>query len=167
MWSFAMKSIFRLSVLAALFLGLSISTSAQQRSNDADRPRIDRPEQMKKMHAHQQHHRPARMIMRLDLNEEQTKQVEEIRLSGQKEMLPLRNLLREKNARLQTLTTSDNYDQNAVDQIVDEISEIRANMLSMKITHRQQIREILTEKQRIKFDTHQRNSVKRQPRFGM
>lgn len=167
MWSFAMKSILKLSILTALFLGLSISTSAQQRSNDADRPRIDRQEQMKKMHANQRQHRPARMIMRLDLNEEQTKQIEEIRLSGQKEMLPLRNLLREKNARLQTLTTSEKYDQSAVDQIVDEISEIRADMLSMRITHRQQIREILTEEQRIKFDAHQSNSNKRQPRFGM
>lgn len=162
-----MKSILKLSVLTALILGLSISTSAQQRSNDADRPRIDRQEQMKKMRANQQQHRPARMMMRLNLNEEQRKQIEEIRLSGQKEMLPLRNLLREKNARLRTLTTSDNYDENAVDQIVDEISEIRADMLSMRITHRQQIREILTEEQRIKFDAHQRNSNKRQPRFGM
>lgn len=162
-----MKSILRLSLLAALILGLSISTSAQQRSNDADRPRIDRQEQIKKMRANQQHHRPARMMMRLDLNEEQTKGIKEIRLSGQKEMLPYRNLLREKNARLRTLTTSDTYDQNAVDQIIDEISEIRAEMLSMRIAHRQQIREILTEEQRIKFDAHQRNSVKRQPRFGM
>lgn len=162
-----MKSILRLFLLTTLFLGLSISSSAQQRSNDADRPRIDRQEQMKKMRMNQQQPHPARMIMRLNLNEEQIKQIEEIRLSGQKEMLPLRNLLREKNARLRTLTTSDTYDQNAIDQIIDEISKIRADMLNMRITHRQEVRMVLTDEQRIKFDSHHRNSVKRQPRFGI
>lgn len=159
-----MKSFFTLSVLATLIFGLSISSSAQQRTKKADRPHIDRQEHMKKMRAGQQH---SRQMMRLNLTEEQTEQFKAIRLAGQKEMLPLRNLLREKNARLKTLTTSESYDKAAVDQLIDEISEIRGDMLSLRISHKQQFRELLTDEQRITFDTTHRNSMKRQPRFGM
>jgi len=161
-----MKPILKVSVLMALVFGLTISVSAQQRSNDADRPRIDRQEQMKKMRANQgQQHQ--RMLTMLELSEVQREQIQEIRLNGQKGMLPLRNALQEKRARLRTLNTSEDYNKEAINEVVAEIGELRTAMLTMRMAHRQQVREILTDEQRIKFDSRQRNSTKRQPRNGI
>lgn len=42
MWSLFVKPIFETSVLMALVFGLIMSVSAQQGSNNTDRPHIDR-----------------------------------------------------------------------------------------------------------------------------
>lgn len=161
-----MKSILKLSVLTALVFALSVNASAQQRLNNPDRLRGDRQSQMQKMHSNQGNQHQQMMNM-LDLNEEQSEQIETIHLNGQKSMLPLRNTLREKNARLRTLTTSESYDEKAVNEVIEEISEIRAAMLTMRTSHRRQIRELLTEEQHIKFDSFQQNSLRRQHKRGM
>jgi Spy/CpxP family protein refolding chaperone len=96
-----------------------------------------------------------RMMTQLNLTDEQRDKVEEIHLNGQKGMLPLRNNIQEKNAQLRTLRTSADYDEAAVNALIEEIGELRTAMMAMRTGHQQQIREILTEEQRIKFDTMQ------------
>lgn len=157
-----MKILLKSVTLTALVMALAVSTNAQQRfNNNPDRPRTDRQAQMYKMRANQgvQHQR---LVAILDLSAEQQEQIEEIRLNGQKGMLPLRNNLQEKNARLTTLTTSDEYNEKAVNELIAEISELRGAMMIMQNNNRQQIRELLTESQRVKFDTFHVNHP-RQP----
>lgn len=92
--------------------------------------------------------------MRLpNLTDEQKEQIKAIRLNGQKEALPLRNELMEKKARLRTLTTSEDYNENSVNNTIDEISELEASLMKLRQNHRQEVREILTEEQRIIFDS--------------
>ncbi|MEX2602918.1 MAG: Spy/CpxP family protein refolding chaperone, partial [Gracilimonas sp.] len=91
----------------------------------------------------------------LNLSEEQLEQVQEHWLNGQKEMLPLRNQLQEKNARLQTLTTSANYDEKAVNALVKEIGDLQNQILAKRVAHRQEMRNLLTDEQRITFDSFQ------------
>lgn len=158
-----MKTILKFSVLTALILTLSLSANAQQRANNSEKPRGDRQEQMKKMQADRQQ----RMMSILDLSAEQRDQVKEVRLNNQKGMLPFRNAMQEKNAKLRTLTTADNYDEEAVKELISEIADLRSAMLTMQIAHRQQIRELLTEEQRIKFDTFRQNSSMRHQRRGI
>ena len=108
-----------------------------------------------------------RMMIRLNLTEEQKTKIEEIHLNGQKAMIPLRHKIREKNAQLRRLKMSEEYDETAVNVLIEEIGELRTAMMVMRTAHMQQVRELLTPEQRIKFDAHQQNSMKRQSRFGM
>ncbi|MEQ9263725.1 MAG: periplasmic heavy metal sensor [Balneolaceae bacterium] len=92
--------------------------------------------------------------MRLpNLTDEQKEQIKAIRLNGQKEALPLRNELMEKKARLRTLTTSEDYNEKSVNNTIDDISELEASLMKLRQNHRQEVREILTEEQRIVFDS--------------
>lgn len=90
----------------------------------------------------------------LDLSEAQEKQIEELRTAHAKEMLPLRNTLNEKEARLQTLRTAEKYDKAAVEKVLTEISNIKLQMAKSREAHRQDVRALLTDEQRVKFDMH-------------
>jgi len=70
-----------------------------------------------------------------------------------KEMLPLKNELAEKMAHLKTLTTKDKVDMAAINATIDEIVVIKGKMMKLQVAHKQEIRKLLTEEQRIIFDT--------------
>ncbi|MDR9417969.1 Spy/CpxP family protein refolding chaperone [Gracilimonas sp.] len=153
-----MKLLSKILATVILFTAFAIQANAQQRQK-MERPKTERMEKMKTMRANQMD-RHQNMMRMLDLTEEQREQIKEIHLKGQKEMLPLRNQIREHRAKLQTLTTGDNYDENSVSELVNEMSELHAKMMLKRISHRQEIRELLTDEQRIKFDTfHMRNKA--------
>ena len=107
-----------------------------------------------------------RMVQYLQLTAEQQEQIQNIRLNGQKSMQPLRLQMQEKNARLRTLTLSGNYDQTAVNNLISEIGDLHASMLKMRISHRQQIRSLLTKDQQVKFDNFHLNMKNRNGRMG-
>jgi Spy/CpxP family protein refolding chaperone len=150
-----MKNIIKFSVLSALLIGLTVDVSAQQQNRRMqDQAKGDCQGQMMNR-ADRQGQNQQRMMTQLNLTDEQRDKVEEIHLNGQKGMLPLRNNIQEKNAQLRTLRTSADYDEAAVNALIEEIGELRTAMMAMRTGHQQQIREILTEEQRIKFDTMQ------------
>jgi len=88
----------------------------------------------------------------LDLSEEQLKQIEELHLNFQKESLPARNKIREKWAQLHTLIT-ESGDQSKIDQLIDEIGDLQVTIDKQRIKTHLKIRALLTEEQKIKFDT--------------
>ncbi len=81
-------------------------------------------------------------------------------------MLPLRNQIREKNARLSTLTTSENYDKDKVNALVKEIGDLRTQMMMTKVEHRQEIRSLLNEEQQINFDLLRQKKLDKKMRHG-
>jgi len=89
-----------------------------------------------------------------DLTEAQKTQLTEMRAANMKEMLPLRNELQEKQAHLNTISTGDNVNLNDVYKVIDEISTIKTNMAKNRAKHRQEVRKILTDDQRVFFDMH-------------
>lgn len=95
-----------------------------------------------------------RMAAYLDLTEEQQTQVEALRLNNKKEMLPLKNQMNEMKAKLQTLSTAENADMNAINTQIDKMGELRTQIMKNKAAHKQEFRKILTDDQRILFDTH-------------
>ncbi len=158
--SFTMRILLRSITLTALVLALSVNLNAQQRFNNPDRPRGDRQMQMQNMLGDQGAHHQ-RLISMLDLSDEQKEQIQSIHLNGQKEMLTLRTTLQQKRAELRTLTIGDNYDKGKVAQLAEEIGDLHTQMLTKRTTHQQQIKEVLTEEQRIKFDTFHMNKMGR------
>lgn len=98
----------------------------------------------------------------LNLTEEQQLKINELRTSYLKEMLPYNNEMNEKTARLRTLTTAENINQKEIDKLIDDMSAARAKQMKQKIAHQQEIRSLLTDEQRVIFDSSNRGSGQRQ-----
>ncbi len=98
-----------------------------------------------------------------DLTQEQQDELMELRTAHLKDMQDDRNALAEKRVRLQSLRTSDDPDMTTINKTLDEMSEIRTGMQKEKETHIQNIRNVLTDSQRVYFDARKA----RGPRVGM
>jgi Spy/CpxP family protein refolding chaperone len=138
--------------IALTLVGLSGITYAQQGAPKNS----DRME--KKREFRQQNNRMAAIP---DLTDQQKQQIRELMLETRKEMLPLQNQMREKAARLKTLRTAENADINAINTMVEEISGIRAEMMKTRLASEQEIRALLTEDQRVVFDSRRQMHMKR------
>lgn len=97
------------------------------------------------------------MMWDLNLTDEQKEKIEAIRLKTQKEMLGIRNQLGEKQARLRTLTTGDTYNEREVNKVIEEIGALNTRKMKLHVSHRQEIRNLLDEQQRLKFDSRGHN----------
>ena len=90
-----------------------------------------------------------------NLTEEQQKKIDELKVPHQKEMLMLRNQLQEKKAHLQTIRTADKVDMNAINTTIDEIGAIQVDKMKKREAHKQDVRKLLTDEQRVAFDMRQ------------
>jgi Spy/CpxP family protein refolding chaperone len=88
-----------------------------------------------------------------NLTDEQKEQIAKLRTENMKAMLDSRNQIQEKMARLHTLQTADKPDMNAINSVIDEIAELKATMAKTRAAHRQKIRSLLTDEQRVIFDS--------------
>ncbi len=98
---------------------------------------------------------PGQMMMNRipNLTEEQKDQIKALRLEMMKKALPVRNLIAEKRARLRSLQTEKNVNLKKVNALIDEIAGLKADIAKMRAAKKQQIRRLLTEEQRIIFDS--------------
>ena len=88
-----------------------------------------------------------------DLSEEQKTQIQNLRTEHMKTVLPLKNQLAEMQARLQTLSTAENADMSQIDKTIEEMGEFRTFLMKEGAAHRQTIRKLLTDEQRVAFDS--------------
>lgn len=84
--------------------------------------------------------------------EEQKESMKALRLETAKQVKPLRNELNELEARQKTLTTANNADVKAINKNIDKMSEVKAAIAKIHAKQHQEIRNMLTEEQLIKFD---------------
>lgn len=85
--------------------------------------------------------------------EEQKEAMKKLRLESAKEIKPLKNELRELQAKQQTLTTADNADLKAINKNIDKMSDVKAGIAKIMAKKQQEIRSMLTDEQLIKFDS--------------
>lgn len=95
-----------------------------------------------------------RMAQMLDLTEAQQAQIDELRTAHLKEMQVFRNKMGELRAKQRTLSTGDNVDLKTVNANIDEITALQNTMMKAREAHHQDVREILTEEQRVIFDSN-------------
>lgn len=91
-----------------------------------------------------------------DLTQEQQDKIDALRTTQMKDMQTFRNQLDEKRAHLQTLRSADKADMKAIDKTIDEMGAIRTQMMKKREQHIQDIRNLLTDEQRVYFDNHKR-----------
>ncbi|KAA3600953.1 MAG: hypothetical protein DWQ06_09025 [Calditrichaeota bacterium] len=88
-----------------------------------------------------------------DLTESQKDQIEKLRTEHMKKTLPMKNEVGEKEARLRTLTTAENVNMSKVNSVIEDIGELKTKMAKEREAHRQEIRKLLNDKQRVMFDS--------------
>jgi Spy/CpxP family protein refolding chaperone len=141
-------------ILIMAFAVSSVQVIAQQ-GREMRKVRVEKRVEKKEF-------RKERMHEMLDLSEEQKEQIKKLRLEHQKAMLPIKNLFGEQKAKMQTLRTAEKVDLKAIDKLVDDMTGLRAKQMKMQVRHEQEVRSLLTEEQRIMFDTH-KNKRKHKP----
>ncbi len=97
----------------------------------------------------------------LNLTDEQKAQVKKIREDGYKVSKPLHDELRELKARQQTLITANNPDMNTINSNIDKMSVLQNRLAKIRTQHRQEIRSLLTNEQRMQFDRQKQQRMKR------
>ncbi|NOZ46232.1 MAG: periplasmic heavy metal sensor [Chlorobi bacterium] len=94
------------------------------------------------------------MCQMLNLTESQQAKMNTLKTDQMKQMLQFSNRLNELKARQQTLTTADKADMKAINANIDEITALKNKMMKQKAKHIQDVRALLTDEQRVIFDSH-------------
>ena len=97
--------------------------------------------------------RADRMHQMLDLTEDQETKIEALRTVQMKEMLQFKNKLNELKAKQQTLVSADKADMKTINANIDEITSVKNKMMKQQAKHQQDVRALLTEDQRVFFDS--------------
>ncbi|MCT4639016.1 MAG: Spy/CpxP family protein refolding chaperone [Bacteroidales bacterium] len=103
----------------------------------------------------------------LNLTDQQKEDIKKLRLEHIKDMTPLKNKLNENRAKHRTLMSADKVDMNAINKNIDEFTSIKNKMMKLKAKHKQSVRKLLTEEQRIMFDSKAGKMHHRKGRGGM
>ena len=95
-----------------------------------------------------------------DLTDNQKTKIKEIRLAERKQSLQIRNQIAEKRAKLRSLETADNANLNEINKVIDETAKLQADRMKLRAESKQKTRALLTDEQRIEFDTKRNNMGK-------
>ncbi len=88
-----------------------------------------------------------------DLTDEQKKKIDDFKITHLKEVNLTKAQLNEKYAHLRTLQLAEKPDNKEINKTIDEISNLKAEMMKKHETYRQNVRALLNEKQRVIFDS--------------
>ncbi len=148
-----MKSKMFFSIVMVLLL-LSSGTVYGQGGRNIDRPRPE-PRQ------------PREACLDIDnLTVEQQTQIKALRTAQLEDRLKQRSQMDELRARKRSLMLEKNPDMNAVNALVDQMTALRGEMTKAAIQHRQEIRNLLTDEQRVAFDNCTTRGPRQQARPG-
>lgn len=101
-----------------------------------------------------------------DLTEDQENKIEALRVDHLKEMNDYRNQMNELRARKQTMMSSDNANMNEINSVIDQMTAIHGKMMKTSAKHRQDVRNQLTDQQKVYFDASQRNGRRNGQGYG-
>lgn len=87
-----------------------------------------------------------------DLTTDQSKKIEDLQIAHLKEVNQIKAQVAEKRAHLRTLQTADKVDNAAINKTIDEITALQNDMMKKNENHRQAVRNVLTDKQRVIYD---------------
>ena len=128
--------------ITALLFSLSLSELYAQRGMRAERPA-----------ERQQRAQVLDVCSNIpDLTEAQTEAIQSLRTEKLKSATEHKNKMAELRARKRTLMTADSPNMAEIDKVIDEMSELRKEHLKSNARHRQSVRSLLTEDQRVYYD---------------
>jgi len=102
--------------------------------------------------------------MHSNFTEDQQKQMQELRFKLQKENLQISNELNEKRAQLKTLQQVDKPNMKSINAKIDEISALQNKKMKLMAEHRNNVRNLLTDEQKVQFDLNWGKGMHKQGR---
>jgi Spy/CpxP family protein refolding chaperone len=126
----SMKRILAFMLASMLLLGTG--SALAQPPTDEDMPQAPRAKPL---------------IGRLNLNDQQKKQVEQLRFDMQKQLIGVRGKLQTARLELRELLSADNPDKAAIEKKMNEIAQIRVQKESVRLDHWFQVNKLLTPEQ--------------------
>ncbi len=87
-----------------------------------------------------------------DLTDEQTEKISDLRTTHMQEMTKFRADMKVLRAELDKLSIAENADLKSINAKIDDITTVKNSMTKAQYMHRQEVRKLLTEEQRIVFD---------------
>jgi len=92
------------------------------------------------------------MFMFLDLTEKQQDKIAELRLDHLKKIESIKADLHKLDAEFDLLLITDTFDESKIKSKISEINAVRAKIQLEKARHLSKVRNLLNEKQQVKFD---------------
>lgn len=153
-------------IIAMLFASTTLSAQQMRRgSGDNHPPKMENQERGQRgMRGIQERGPKGPRIP--NLTEEQKEQLHGFRMEMEKASLPLHNEIGEKEAQLKTLTTSEDYSASAVNNLLEEIGEVKTELEKLKVAQIPKIKSILTEDQLAAFNKNLTHEKNRGPKKG-
>lgn len=103
-------------------------------------------------------------LNRLDLTEEQQKEIQTMKLANYKEMKPLRAEMNEIKAREKTLMAQEEINKKALNKLIDEQTDLMNKIQKKQLSHKLAFKEILTDEQEMKMEQKRNHAGKRPQR---
>ena len=94
-----------------------------------------------------------------DLTDDQVKKIKSLRMGMLKQITPMKAQLQELKAHLQTLSIAEKADMEAINNTIEKMGSIRTKMMMIHAKFRQDVRSVLTDEQRIVFDSKAGNMM--------
>jgi len=101
-----------------------------------------------------------------DLTEEHKEQIRNLHTAYLKNIQPLKNDMKINKAKLDALLTEDQPDMNEIYKLIDDNGKIRTELHKKQVAHRLEIRNLLTDEQKIFFDSRPHRDAVRPQRDG-
>jgi len=106
-------------------------------------------------------------LANLDLSEDQSEQITQLRTEHYNTMKPLRAKMAEIKAKERTLLSVESVDLKAVEKAIDEQTDLLNQIRKLQIKHQLAVKDVLTDEQVMKLEQRQRHSARRgQSRLG-
>ncbi|TAJ13657.1 periplasmic heavy metal sensor [Marinilabiliaceae bacterium JC017] len=105
----------------------------------------------------------------MNLTDIQKEQIQQLKIDYYKQVLPFKNELNEKKARLKTLASAESVNFKSIEKVLKEESGLHEKIQKAKIRHLREVRSVLNEEQRVLFDTrgHEMRKGKMQDAHSM
>lgn len=138
-------------LMIAVCLGLSTAVIAQPKEKEGSRA-FQGPK-----HEMRQDQPNAGPLSKLGLSDAQKESFRQGRLTMQKQLLPLRNELREALAHQKTLMSAEKPDLGAVNKNIEKMGNLKVEMAKIRAKNRVDMLAQLTDEQRMKLDAMKAN----------
>ena len=144
-----MKRISLILMIASLFVLQSFAQPGPGKGRFNDCPK----KEMKGEHPGMGMH--FNMIDRLNLTEDQAQKFNKLKFEEEKELLPLRSETSKVRDELALLEVEDNPNMKAIYGKIDELTALKAKTMKLRAKYKMELRKILTDEQRIRWDQNQ------------
>ncbi|WP_075602508.1 Spy/CpxP family protein refolding chaperone [Saccharicrinis aurantiacus] len=89
-----------------------------------------------------------------ELTDTQKEEIKALHVKFTKENMPIKDEITVLEAQLNKASKGDEVNTKEVNKLIDQISELKAGMMKKRFANKQEVRNLLTDEQKVMFDAH-------------